>query len=62
VFLPTYSPDFNSIEPAFSQLKGRLRRAEARTVDAIFAATQDAYPALTTAHARNYYRNAGYKL
>jgi len=62
LFLPTYSPDFNPIEPAFSQLKSRLHRAEARTVDAILAATQDAYPALTAGHARNYYRNAGYKL
>lgn len=61
-FLPTYSPDFNPIEQAFSQLKGRLRRAEARSVAAIFAATADAYPALTADHARHYYRNAGYKL
>ena len=61
-FLPTYSPDFNPIEQAFSQLKRRLRRAEARSVAAIFAATAEAYPALTAEHARGYYRNAGYKL
>lgn len=61
-FLPTYSPDFNPIEHAFSHLKTRLRRAEARSLAAILAATQDAYPALTPEHARSFYRNAGYKL
>lgn len=62
LFLPTYSPDFNPIEQAFSQLKARLRRAEARTLDAICAATADSYPALTAADARSYYRDAGYIL
>lgn len=61
-FLPTYSPDFNPIEQAFSQLKGRLRRAEARSVAAILDATATAYPSITADHARSYYRNAGYKL
>ena len=31
LFLPTYSPDFNPIEAAFSKLKGYLRRAAARS-------------------------------
>jgi transposase len=61
-FLPTYSPDFNPIEQAFAKLKARLRRAEARTTEAVFAATHAAYPALTAADARNFYRDAGYKL
>lgn len=61
-FLPTYSPDFNPIEQAFSQLKARLRRAEARSPAAILDATADAYADLTAEQARNYYRNAGYKL
>jgi transposase len=61
-FLPTYSPDFNPIEQAFSQLKARRRRAEARSIDAVFAATAEAYPALTASHARHYYQTAGYKL
>jgi transposase len=61
-FLPTYSPDFNPIEQAFSQLKSRLRRAQARTADAILDATANAYPSVTADHAHGYYRNAGYKL
>ncbi len=46
VFLPTCFPDFNPIEQAFAKLKHLLRQAEARTVDAIFATTQTAYPLL----------------
>jgi len=60
VFLPTYSPDFNPIEQAFAKLKHMLRQAEARTVDAIFAATQTAYPRITPQDAQRFYRQAGY--
>lgn len=62
VFLPTYSPDFNPIEQAFSKLKQLLRRSEARTLKAIMNATQAAYPRITAADARGYYRAAGYFL
>lgn len=31
-YLPPYSPDLNPIEPAWSKLKGALRRAEARSL------------------------------
>jgi transposase len=61
-FLPTYSPDFNPIEQAFSALKTRLRRAEARSLPTILDATEAAYSALTAEHARNFYRATGYKL
>ena len=62
LYLPPYSPDFNPIEQAFSALKARLRQAEARTTEAVFAATHAAYPAVTAAQARSFYRDAGYKL
>jgi len=62
VFLPTYSPDFNPIEQAFAKLKELLRRTEARTVEAVMTATQQHYPAITPADARNFYRAAGYNL
>lgn len=61
-FLPTYSPDFNPIEQAFAKLKARLRRAEARSLPALLDATATAYPAVTATDARNFYRDAGYKL
>lgn len=62
VFLPPYSPDFNPIEQAFSKLKHHLRRAEARTVEAILTATHAAYPQITASDAISYYRQAGYNL
>src|SRR5215210_8118600 len=33
--LPAYSPDLNPIEEAFSKVKGRLRKAAARTREAL---------------------------
>jgi transposase len=36
VYLPPYSPDFNPIENAFSELKALLRKAAERTVDALW--------------------------
>ncbi len=35
LFLPPYSPDFNPIEQAFAKIKALLRKAAARTVDAL---------------------------
>ncbi len=61
-FLPTYSPDFNPIEQAFSKLKHLLRGAGARTVEDVWAATATAYPRITSQDARGYYRHAGYLL
>jgi transposase len=41
LFLPSYSPDLNPIEQAFSQIKSHLRKAEARTFDALWRALSD---------------------
>ena len=41
LFLPAYSPDLNPIEQAFSKLKAHLRRAEARTFEALWRAIGD---------------------
>jgi transposase len=61
-YLPTYSPDFNPIEQAFAKLKSALRRAEARSVETVLDATQAAYPSITPADTRNFFRQAGYNL
>src|SRR5262249_55200942 len=37
-YLPAYSPDLNPIEQAFAKLKAALRKAAARTFDALLAA------------------------
>jgi transposase len=59
-YLPSYSPDLSPIEEAFSKLKGRLRRAEARTRGALEAAIADALDAITPGDARGYFRHCGY--
>ena len=61
-FLPTYSPDFTPIEQVFAAVKQRLRRAAARTFDALCAAAGPALDAVTPAHARGCYRAAGYPI
>ncbi len=38
LFVPPYSPDFNPIEMAFTKLKAHLRKAKARTIDALWKA------------------------
>jgi len=38
IYLPPYSPELNPIEPYWPAFKKHLRRLEARTVDALFAA------------------------
>jgi len=38
LYLPPYSPDFNPIENGFSKLKAHVRKAAARTQEALYAA------------------------
>jgi transposase len=61
-FLPTYSPDFNPIEEAFSKVKTLLRSAEARTHESLVAAIWAALAAVTPANALGYFAHAGYGL
>jgi transposase len=58
--LPAYSPDFNPIEEAFSKVKQHLRRAQARTDDAIRAATWAAFATITAADAVGWFTHCGY--
>ena len=62
IFLPKYSPDLNSIEQVFAKLKHLLRKAAARTIDALCAAIGLILPAFTPDECANYLRNAGYAL
>ena len=41
-YLPSYSPDFNPIEQFFAKLKALLRKAAARTIEALIAAIAEA--------------------
>jgi len=60
IFLPKYSPDLNPIEQVFAKLKHHLRKAAARTVEAVCAAIGQALGTFTSDECANYFRNAGY--
>jgi transposase len=61
LFLPPYSPDFNPIEQAFAKLKAWLRKAAARTKDALWQAIAQALDAFVPVECINYFRNSGYE-
>jgi transposase len=58
--LPSYSPDMNPIEEAFSKVKELLRKAKARTLEALFEATAQALEAVGADDARGYFEHCGY--
>ena len=60
IFLPKYSPDLNPIEQVFAKLKHLLRKACARTVDAVATAVGQILKAYTPQECANYLKNAGY--
>ena len=59
-YLPPYSPDFNPIENAFAKLKALLRKAAARTVEALWTAIGRLVDLFTPAECANYFEAAGY--
>lgn len=59
-FLPPYSPDLNPIEEAFSKVKGLLRRAKARTFQALVEATGRALDAVSEEDAHGFFTHCGY--
>jgi transposase len=61
LLLPPYSPDFNPIENAYAKFKPNLRKAAARTIDALETAIADASRAFTPNECTNYFDAAGYR-
>jgi len=59
-YLPAYSPDLNPIEQPFAKLKAALRKAAARTFDALIEAIAHALEAFTAKECANYLANSGY--
>jgi transposase len=59
-FLPSYSPDLTPIEEAFAKLKALLRRAAARTHEALAAAFWSALAAITPQDAAGWFTHCGY--
>jgi transposase len=60
LYLPSYSPDLNPIEEAFSKIKGLLRKGEARTREALVEAIGTAISAITAKDARGFFEHCGY--
>ena len=62
LYLPPYSPDLNPIEQVFAKLKALLRKAAARSVEALWAVIGEALKAFSAHECANYLKNAGYVL
>ena len=60
LFLPPYSPDLNPIEMAFAKLKAALRKAAARSIEALVHAIAVALAAFTAQQCLNFFAAAGY--
>lgn len=60
LFLPKYSPDLNPIEQVFAKLKHLLRKAQARSYDAVLAAIGALLKSYAPQECANYLANCGY--
>jgi transposase len=60
VVLPSYSPDLNPIEQAFSKIKNIVRKAGARTREALVEAIALAISALTLEDVSGWFAHCGY--
>jgi transposase len=60
VFLPSYSPDLNPIEEAFSKVKALVRKEGARLSEALVEAIGRALAAVTAEDAAGWFAHAGY--
>jgi transposase len=61
VFLPSYSPDLNPIEEAFSKIKQLVRKVGARTRQGLLEAMERALAAVTPEDAAGWFAHAGYQ-
>ena len=62
LFLPSYSPDLNPIEQAFSKIKNILRKLAARTHEALTEAMADALSAITPGDVAGWFNHCGYEV
>src|SRR5215207_8450952 len=60
LFLLSYSPDLNPIEEAFSKIKNIVRKAQARTREALVEAIALAISALTLEDVAGWFAHCGY--
>jgi transposase len=62
LYLPSYSPDFNPIEEAFSKIKNLIRKIEAHSREALLEAIGAAISALSAQDARGFFEHCGYRV
>lgn len=62
LFLPPYSPDLNPIEECWSKIKTYLRKARARSEEALATAVEMASELVTPTDARGWFGHAGYRV
>jgi transposase len=62
VYLPSYSPDFNPIEHAWSKLKALLRKARARTLRKLQNALRWALLAISHEDAHGWISHCGFRV
>jgi transposase len=62
LYLPPYSPDFNPIEEAFSKIKALVRKAEARTREALVEAIGRGISVVTAEDAQGFFDHCGYTI
>jgi len=60
LYLPSYSPDLNPIEPAFSKFKALLRKAAERTIPRLLRRIGRVVRTCTPQECKNFFRHAGY--
>ena len=60
LYLPSYSPDLNPMEPVLAKLKALLRKAAARSRAALDAAIGQALETFSPEECRNYLVHCGY--
>ena len=61
VYLPSYSPDFNPIEQAFSKLKSYLREACARSHETLIDVLGEALRTISASDAESFFDHCGYR-
>jgi transposase len=62
IYLPPYSPDFNPIEEAFAKIKALVRKAEARTREALVEAIGRGISMVTAEDAQGFFDHCGYTI
>ena len=61
LYLPSYSPDYNPIEEAFSKIERFLGKVAARSKEALVEALGAALSAVSHEEVRGYFEHAGYR-